>query len=122
MSKRISYVALNASHAIAKVKELIERVRFRLIYLPPYLLDLNLIEHIWADLRRAIRNDTNRENNRIYEYDSEKLDKNKRSFHNDTAVFKTLYLATPNTFNRWTRPIQDLVMEYQHMLIKFGKI
>ncbi len=75
MSKRISYVALNASHAIAKVKELIERVRFRLIYLPPYLLDLNLIEHIWADLRRAIRNDTNRENNRIYEYDSEKFGK-----------------------------------------------
>jgi len=54
----------NASfHKSGKVKELIERVGCRLIYLPPYSPDLNPIEHIWANLKRVIRKDTNRENN-----------------------------------------------------------
>lgn len=54
----------NASfHKSAKVKELIENVGCRLIYLPSYSPDLNPIENIWANLKRAIRKDTNREHN-----------------------------------------------------------
>ena len=51
-----------------------------------------------------------------------KVVKNKRSFPNDTAVFKTLYLAIQNISKRWTMPIRDWAMAYQQMLIKFGKI
>ena len=51
-----------------------------------------------------------------------KVVKNKRSFPNDTAVFKTLYLAIQNIAKRWTMPIRDWAMAYQQMLIKFGKI
>lgn len=51
-----------------------------------------------------------------------KVIKNKRSFPNDTAVFKTLYLAIQNISKRWTMPIRDGAMPHQQMLIKFGKI
>lgn len=51
-----------------------------------------------------------------------KVIKNKRSFPNDTAVFKTLYLAIQKIATRWTMPIRDWQISYQQMLIKFGKI
>ena len=51
-----------------------------------------------------------------------KVMKNKRVFPNDTAVFKTLYLAIQNIAKRWTMPIRDWALVYQQMLIKFGKI
>lgn len=51
-----------------------------------------------------------------------KVMKNKRVFPNDTAVFKTLYLAIQNIAKRWTMPIRDWAPAYQQMLIKFGKI
>lgn len=51
-----------------------------------------------------------------------KVIKNKRSFPNDTAVFKTLYLAIQKIAQRWTMPIRDWQISYQQMLIKFGKI
>lgn len=51
-----------------------------------------------------------------------KVMKNKRVFPNDTAVFKTMYLAILNISKRWTMPIRDWAPAYQQLLIKFGKI
>ena len=51
-----------------------------------------------------------------------KVIKNKRAFPNDTAVFKTMYLAILNISKRWTMPIRDWAPAYQQMLLKFGKI
>ena len=51
-----------------------------------------------------------------------KVMKNKRIFPNDTAVFKTMYLAIQNIAKRWTMPIRDWAPAYQQMLVKFGKI
>lgn len=51
-----------------------------------------------------------------------KVMKNKRVFPNDTAVFKTMYLAILNISKRWTMPIRDWAPAYQQMLLKFGKI
>jgi transposase len=54
----------NASfHKSNKVKELIEEVGGRLMYLPPYSPDLNPIEHVWANLKRLIRTHPSREQN-----------------------------------------------------------
>jgi transposase-like protein len=51
-----------------------------------------------------------------------KVMRNKRVFPNDTAVFKTMYLAILNISKRWTMPIRDWAPAYQQMLVKFGKI
>jgi transposase-like protein len=51
-----------------------------------------------------------------------KVMKNKRVFPNDTAVFKTMYLAVANIAKRWTMPIRDLAVAYQQLLIQFGKL
>ena len=40
-------------HKSAKVKELIEIVDCRFIYLPSYSLDLNPIEHILSNLKKS---------------------------------------------------------------------
>lgn len=54
----------NASfHKSVRVKELIEQAGCKLIYLPPYSPDLSLIEHVWANLKRCIRINDNRQNN-----------------------------------------------------------
>lgn len=46
----------NASfHKSVKIKELIESVGCRLMYLPPYSPDLNPIEKFWANMKRWIR-------------------------------------------------------------------
>ena len=52
----------NASfHKSAKVKELVENVGCKLVYLPPYSPDLNPIEHVWANLKSLLRKHSLRE-------------------------------------------------------------
>lgn len=54
----------NASfHKSPRIKELIENVGCRLIYLPPYSPDLNPIEHVWANLKALIRKHKDRQDN-----------------------------------------------------------
>lgn len=54
----------NASfHKSHQVKELIEAVGCKLLYLPAYSPDMNPIEHVWANLKRLIRKNKHRENN-----------------------------------------------------------
>ncbi len=46
----------NASfHKAKEVKDAIEKVGCRLLYLPPYSPDLNPIEHCWANLKNCLR-------------------------------------------------------------------
>lgn len=42
-----------------------------------------------------------------------KVIKNKRSFPNDTAVFKVLYLAIQKIATKWNMPIRDWQIAYQ---------
>lgn len=46
----------NASfHQSQRIRDLIEKARCQLIYLPPYSPDLNPIEHYWHKIKNAIR-------------------------------------------------------------------
>ena len=52
-----------------------------------------------------------------------KVTKNKRTFPNDTSVFKTLFLAINYITKKWTMPIQNWNMAMAHFMIKFdGRI
>lgn len=52
-----------------------------------------------------------------------KVTKNKRSFPNDEAAFKTLYLAIDYITRKWTMPIQNWNPAMAYFLIKFeGRI
>jgi transposase len=42
-------------HKSAKVVQLIESVKCRIIFLPPYSPDLNPIEHFWAAMKTKIK-------------------------------------------------------------------
>jgi putative transposase len=49
-----------------------------------------------------------------------KVIKNKRSFPNDEAVFKLLYLAINKISKKWTMPIRDWKMAMNHFMIEHG--
>ena len=54
----------NASfHKSPRIRELIESLGCRLIYLPPYSPDLNPIKHVWANLKALIRTHKHRQDN-----------------------------------------------------------
>jgi transposase len=54
----------NASfHKSDKIKQLIESVGCKLLFLPPYSPDLNPIEHVWANLKALIRRHKDRQDN-----------------------------------------------------------
>ena len=44
-----------SAHKVAGVRELIEATGARLLYLPPYLPDLNPIEQAWSKLKQILR-------------------------------------------------------------------
>ena len=44
-----------SSHKVNAVREMIESVGARLLYLPPYSPDLNPIEKAWAKLKQLLR-------------------------------------------------------------------
>ena len=53
---RLVVVIDNASfHKSKKIVALIQKVRCRIIFLPPYSPDFNPIEHWWAAVKNAIR-------------------------------------------------------------------
>ena len=68
-------------HKSLKVKELIESVGCRLIYLPPYSPDLNPIENYWAVMKNNIKKIRNNFED-IVEAIDETLINEKRSFQN----------------------------------------
>jgi transposase-like protein len=52
-----------------------------------------------------------------------KVTKNKRSFPNDEAVLKTLFLAIDYITRKWTLPIQNWNQAMAYFLIRFeGRI
>jgi len=52
--------ALNASfHKSKKTRELIEKMGYKLIFLPPYSPELNKIERFWTNMKRYIKNHIN---------------------------------------------------------------
>jgi transposase len=44
-----------SSHKVAGVQERLERAGARVLYLPPYSPDLNLIEKAWSKLKQLLR-------------------------------------------------------------------
>ena len=44
-----------AFHRSKKIKELIESVGCRVVFLPPYLSDLNPIKKFWANMKKWIK-------------------------------------------------------------------
>lgn len=51
-----------------------------------------------------------------------KIIKNKRSFPNDDAVFKILFLAIEKIAKKWTMPIKDWKNAMNRFVIEFGEI
>lgn len=68
-------------HKSLKVKELIESVGCRLIYLPPYSPDLNPIENYWAIMKNNIKKIRNNFDDIVEAIDAT-LTNEKRSFQN----------------------------------------
>ena len=68
-------------HKSLKVKELIESVGCRLIYLPPYSPDLNPIENYWAVMKSNIKKIRNNFEDIVDAIDAT-LTNEKRSFQN----------------------------------------
>ncbi len=68
-------------HKSLKVKELIESVGCRLIYLPPYSPDLNPIENYWAVMKKNIKKIRNNFEDILDAIDATLINK-KRSFQN----------------------------------------
>lgn len=42
-------------HKVADIEQMISMVRTRIIYLPPYSLDMNPIEKMWSKLKAFLR-------------------------------------------------------------------
>ena len=56
LKPNVAVIMDNASwHKSDEIRELIENTGAKLIFLPPYSPDLNSIEHVWANLKAAIR-------------------------------------------------------------------
>ena len=68
-------------HKSLKVKELIESVDCRLIYLPPYSPDLNPIENYWAVMKNNIKKIRNNFEDIVEAIDATLINE-KRSFQN----------------------------------------
>lgn len=69
-----------------------------------------------ADIRKAIYT-----TNAIESVNSgiRRIIKNKKSFPNDTAVFKVLFLALRDCAKKWTMPIKDWPLALNQFIIKF---
>lgn len=63
-----------AAHKVAGVREAIEAVGARLIYLPPYSPDLNPIEKCWAKVKHFLRSFAARTKEALYQKLAQSLD------------------------------------------------
>jgi transposase-like protein len=54
-------------------------------------------------------------------YQLHKVTKNRWTFSTDDAIFKILYLAVRNAFEKWTMPIRDWGRRSTSSLLSSGK-